>query len=67
LKISNFGFFKKQDFAKEDIECPERNVLFVTVKISKLIIYLTNVCESCQGTIGTHLIFSAFSTNGFVS
>jgi hypothetical protein len=23
--------------------------------------------KSCQGTMGTHLIFSAFSTNGFVS
>jgi len=67
LKISKIGFFKEQDLAKEDIECPERNVLFVTMKISKLINYLTNVCESCQGTMGTHLIFSAFSTNGFVS
>jgi hypothetical protein len=67
LKFANFGFFKEQDFAKEDIEYPERNVLVVTMKISKLINYLTNVCASCQGTMGTHLIFSAFSTNGFVS
>jgi len=48
LKFSIFFFFEEQKFVKENIDIFE-SIIFVEMKISKLIIHSTDMCQSYWG------------------
>jgi hypothetical protein len=51
LKFSNFVICEEQEIFCERKYWIFKNILVVKLKISKLIIYSTRVCQSCQGTL----------------